>query len=77
MHFEIVTPIAKTEIIASGAGVRLSPLLRKQYGGKHWRKLKGVARVRLDDGTFRFVELHWFEAHGVGKKKMRIKRFLD
>jgi hypothetical protein len=77
MHFEIVTPIIEIETIASGSGIRILALLRKQYGGGHWRKLKGIATVRLYDGTIRLAELHWFEAHGIGKKKMRIKKFLD
>jgi hypothetical protein len=77
MHFEIVTPIIEIETIASGSGIRILALLRKQYGGGHWRKLKGAATVRLYDGTIRLAELHWFEAHGIGKKKMRIKKFLD
>lgn len=77
MHFEIVTPIIEIETMASGSGIRILALLRKRYGTGHWRKLKGTATVRLDDGTIRLAELHWFEAHGIGKRKMRIKRFLD
>ena len=77
MHFEIVTPITEIETMASGSSIRISALLRKQYDAGHWRKLKGIATVRLDDGTLRSAELHWFEAHGIGKRKMRIKRFLD
>nr|CBX30290.1 hypothetical protein N47_D30990 [uncultured Desulfobacterium sp.] len=77
MHFEIVTPIIRTETIASGSSIRILPLLRKQYGAGNWKKLKGTATVRLSDGTLRFAELHWFEAHGIGKKKIRIKKFLD
>jgi len=77
MHFEIVTPIIEIETMASGSSIRILPLLRKQYGAGRWRKLKGAATVRLDDGTLRLAELHWFEAHGIGKKKIRIKRFLD
>jgi hypothetical protein len=77
MHFEVITPIAEIETIASGSSIRILPLLRKQYGAGHWRKLKGIAKVRLEDGTLRLAELHWFEAHGIGKRKMRIKRFLD
>ncbi len=77
MHFEIVTPIIEIETIASGSGIRILALLRKQYGGRYWRKLKGTATVRLDDGTIRLAELHWFEAHGIGKKKIRIKKFLE
>jgi hypothetical protein len=77
MHFEIITPIDEIETISSGGGIRILPVLRKQFGVGYWRKMKGTATVRLDDGTVRFSELHWFEAHGIGRKKMRIKRFLD
>ena len=57
--------------------IRISRILRKRYGTGRWRKLKGAATVRLTDGTSRRAEVHWFEAHGIGKKMMRIKRFLD
>ena len=77
MHFEIVGRITNIETIAVGSRIRILPLLRKRYGRGRWRKLKGIATVRLSDGTIRFAEVHWFEAHGIGKKKMRIKRFLD
>lgn len=77
MHFEIITPISEIETIASGGRIRVLSLLQKQYSIGRWRKLKGTATVRLGDGTIRFAELHWFEAHGIGKRKMRIKRFLD
>lgn len=77
MHFEILGRITEVETIAAGSGIRVLPLLRKRYGKGRWRKLKGVANVRLADGTIRLAEVHWFEAHGVGKRKMRIKRYLD
>ena len=77
MHFEIVGEITDIEPIAVGTRIRILPLLRKRYGSGRWRKLKGVATVRLLDGTIRQAEVHWFEAHGIGKKKMRIKRFFD
>jgi hypothetical protein len=77
MHFEIIGEITNIEIIAVGNKIRILPLLRKRYGAGRWRKLKGVASVRLFDGSVRVAELHWFEAHGIGKRKMRIKRFLD
>jgi len=77
MHFEIVGEITGIETIAVGRGIRILPLLRKRYGPGRWRKLKGVATVRLFDGTVRPAEIHWFEAHGIGKRKMRIKSFLD
>jgi len=77
MNFEIAGQIAAVETIAVGRRIRLLPLLRKRYGPGRWRKLKGTAPVRLDDGTIRLAEVHWFEAHGIGRRIMRIKRFLD
>ena len=77
MHFEIIGAIKGIETIAVGGGIRVLPLLRKRFGSGRWRKLKGIATVRLYDHTIRHAEIHWFEAHGIGKKKMRIKRFLD
>jgi hypothetical protein len=77
MHFEIIGDITNIEIIAIGKSIRILPILRKRYGAGRWRKLKGIAPVRLLDGTVRMAELHWFEAHGIGKRKIRIKRFLD
>lgn len=77
MQFEIIGDLAKIEIIAVGGSIRILPLLQKRYGAGRWRKLKGIASIRLSNGDVRLAELHWFEAHGIGKKKMRIKRFLD
>jgi hypothetical protein len=53
------------------------PVLRRRFGKGRWRKLKGIAQVRLYDGTIRWAEVHWFEAHGIGRRFMRIKRYLD
>jgi hypothetical protein len=77
MYFEIVGTIADIQRIASGTSIRNVARLRKQYGVGRWRKLKGVATVRLGNGRIRRVELHWYEAHGIGKRKMKIKRYLD
>ncbi len=77
MHFQVLGEITGIEPIAAGSGIRILPLLRKRHGRGRWRKLKGTATVRLLDGTTRLAEVHWFEAHGVGKKMLRIKRFLD
>ncbi len=77
MYFEIIGAIADTQRIAAGPSIRNVARLRKQYGVGRWRKLKGVATVRLGNGRIRRVELHWYEAHGIGKRKMKIKRYLD
>ena len=77
MAFEIIGTISLIQTIAVNRSVRIRTLLQKRYGKGRWRKLKGVANVRLNDGTIRLAEVHWFEAHGIGKKKMRIKRYLD
>ena len=77
MHFEIVGEITDIEPIAIGIRIRILPVLRRRYGRGRWRKLKGTARVRLSDGTIRQAEVHWFEAHGIGRRKMRVKRFVD
>ena len=68
MNFEIVGDITVIETIAAGTGIRDIKRLRKNYGKGRWRKMKGVARVRLENGRVRLAELHWYEAHGLGKK---------
>lgn len=77
MRFELVDAITNVEVIAAGPGIRVRSYLRKAYGRGRWRKLKGIATVRLPNGSLRKVELHWYEAHGIGKRDMRIKRYLD
>jgi ribosomal protein S19E (S16A) len=77
MHFEIVGEISEVEIIAKGQGIRRLGFLRKRYGGRQWRKQKGIAVVRLASGSIRRAEVHWYEAHGAGRKGWKIKRFLD
>lgn len=77
MKFEVVGPIRGIEVIATGPGVRVRSYLRKAYGRGRWRKLKGFATVRLPNGGLREVELHWYEAHGIGKRDLKIKRYID
>lgn len=77
MYFEIVGEITNVEVIAVGGNIDDIMRLRRQFGPGRWRKLKGVAHVRVERGGMRVAELHWYEAHGVGRKKMKIKRFLD
>ena len=78
MDFEIVSEITNIETIAAGTGVRDRARLRSQYGRGRWRKLKGIARVRLKSGRIRLAEIHWYEAHGIGKRDFKLKLpFLD
>ena len=77
MFFRIIGNISDTETVAVGKGVRERRRLQKFYGGKRWRKLKGTALVKLTNGTICHAELHWYEAHGVGAKEFKIKRFLE
>jgi hypothetical protein len=77
MDFEVVGKIKNVETIAVGPSIRELPSLQRRFGRGRWRKLKGKAIVRLLDGTTRPAEVHWYEAHGIGKKRMKIKRYLD
>ena len=77
MYFEIINEIKNVETIAVGGNIRNIMRLRKQYGLARWRKMKGIANIRLQTGSIRNAELHWYEAHGIGKRKMKIKRLLD
>jgi hypothetical protein len=74
---EIVGEVTDVETIAAGPSIRIVSLLRKRYGKGRCRKRKGIASVRLEDGTVRVAEGPWFEAHGIGRGKMRIEHFLD
>jgi len=73
----IVSPITVIENIAVSGGIKDLARLRRTYGGRRWRKLKGSALVELMTGEIRLAELHWYEAHGIGKKLIKIKRLLD
>ena len=77
MDFRIDGPIENVEIIARGRGIQNLKRLKRVYGGTRWRKLKGIARIRLSNGEIRLAELHWYEAHGIGKKELKRKRYLD
>ncbi len=77
MLFDIIGEIEEIETIAIGGGIHDIMRLRKQYGPGRWRKLKGIAMIRLQNGNIRKAELHWYEAHGIGRKKTKIKKLLD
>ncbi len=76
VDFEIIGEIQDVETIAIGSRIRALSRLHRAYGRARWRKLKGIALVRLRNGVTRQVELHWYEAHGVGRKDIKIKRYL-
>ena len=76
MEVEIIGEIGDVEIIATGSSIRELRRLGKIYGQGRWRKLKGTAIVRLPDGILARAEVHWYEAHGLGRKEVRIKQLL-
>ncbi len=73
MDFEIVGDLRQIDVITVGRGIRDLDRLRKHYGAGRWRKLKGFATVRLLDGSLHIAELHWYEAHGIGRKEFKLK----
>jgi hypothetical protein len=75
--FELLGELSDIETIAVGTAIRELPRLRRLYGKGRWRKVKGVARVRLRTGRVHLAELHWYEAHGIGRKEIKRKRNLD
>jgi len=77
MYFEIISEITDIQTIAVGGRIRDIMRLRRQYGMANWRKLKGIANIRLDNGRICLAEIHWYEAHGIGRKRFKIKKIID
>ncbi len=73
MKFEIIGDITDIEVIAIGNSIRDLERLRRTYGQGRWRKLKGIATVRLGNGRLATAEIHWYEAHGIGQRDHKIK----
>ncbi len=73
---KLVGNIAAVEVIAEGHGIRELASLRQTYGDGNWKKKKGIAKVQLDTGHTAHAEVHWYEAHGIGKVKMKVKKWL-
>ena len=73
MYFEILDKIINIETIATGKSIQELKRLEKTYGKGRWRKMKGIAKIRLLDGSIYIAEIHWYEAHGIGKKELKIK----
>ena len=76
MNFIIISEIKNEETFASGSGIREISRLRRIYGNGRWRKRKGIANIEFENGSQKRVELHWYEATGIGRKEYKIKRFL-
>lgn len=73
MDFQIVGSVRGVQTIAAGRALQQLRRLQRRYGKGRWRKRKGLARVRLLDGTVHEAEVHWYEAHGIGRLEMKIK----
>jgi len=74
--FDLISEITNVETIAVGSTIHVLKRLRRFYGTARWRKLKGIAKVKLPDGTICKAEVHWYEASSVGRKEIKIKRIL-
>ena len=77
MRFEILGEISEAETFATGSEIREIARLGRVYGRGRWRKRKGIARVRLGDGSIHLAEVHWYEAAGIGRKELKIKHLLE
>jgi hypothetical protein len=77
MNFEILSDISEIETFAEHSGIRELSRLNRIYGRGKWRKRKGIATIRLANGRVRLAELHWYEAHGIGRKEIKRKRYVD
>jgi hypothetical protein len=75
--FELIGELTDIETIAVNLSIRERRRLKAQFGGRRWRKLKGIGQLRFPNGEVRKAELHWYEAHGVGRRKLKVKRLLD
>ena len=76
MKFKIIGKIVSEETFASGSGIREITRLRRIYGKGRWRKRKGIGEIEFENGTQKQVELHWYEATGIGRREYKIKRIL-
>ena len=76
IEFEVLGEIRDIETIPTGRGVRITNHLEHTFGKGHWRKMKGTATVELADGTICEAEIHWFEAHGIGRKDFKVKKVI-
>jgi hypothetical protein len=76
MRWKLISPIRAAEMIAAGTSVRIRKHLSSKYGRGYWRKMKGIAEVQYSDGRVCVAEIHWFEAHGIGKRDFKVKRDL-
>ena len=77
MFFEIVGEISEAQTFASGRAIHELRRLVRTYGDGRWRKRKGVAAVELENGELRKAEVHWYEATGIGRKEIKVKRYLE
>jgi len=77
MHFEVIGDIVEVETIAVGPSIREVARLHRRYGRGRWCKLKGIALIPLTNGQLRRAEIHWYEAHGIDRKEMKRKRYVD
>lgn len=76
MDFDIVIIPKIPTVIASGHGIRNLKDLKESYGGKNWKKVKGICTIRLINGSLAQAEIHWYVCHGVGNIGFVFKRLV-
>ena len=77
MHFDLLSDIFEVETIATGHGINELKRLARTYGKANWRKRKGIAKIKLPDGSAKIAEVHWYEGHGKGRFEIKIKKYLE
>lgn len=77
MAFDIIGRIENPQTIARGAAIRELRRIERAYGPGRWHKMKGIARILLPDGSLALAEVHWYQAHGIGRRELKLKRLLD
>ena len=73
--FDVLDEIVHVENIAVNRSIREVQHLNRQYGVGRWRKRKGIATIQYKkSGRIVRAEIHWYEAHGIGAVKWKVKR---
>jgi len=65
------------ETIAAGASIREIRILRKKLWCGEVAEKEGHRANKTSKCILCVAEIHWYEAHGIGRVKYKIKRVLN